>query len=250
MATLHRNAAEGIHRIEHAHVNLYVVEGERGEYTLIDAGLPGVWPHLGRLLTEIGARPDRIAAVVLTHAHFDHVGAAAAIQKEWRLPVWTHRDEKELAAHPLRYQHERNRLAVPLTHPKSLPIIARMTLAGALATKGIDDVQLFDAGGPLDVPGKPVPVFTPGHTFGHTALHFPDRDAVITGDALVTLDPYTGGAGPQIVSGAATADSAQALESLTALRSTEAQIVLTGHGAVWTEGIADATDIAAGRGPH
>ncbi|OBK98463.1 Zn-dependent hydrolase [Mycobacterium asiaticum] len=250
MATLHRNAAEGIHRIEHAYVNLYVVEGERGEYTLIDAGLPGVWPHLGRLLTEVGAQPDRVAAVVLTHAHFDHVGAAAAIQKEWRLPVWTHSDEKELAAHPLRYRHERNRMAVPLTHPKSLPIIARMTLAGALATKGIDDVHVFDVGRPLDVPGKPVPVFTPGHTFGHTALYFPDRDAVITGDALVTLDPYTGGAGPQIVSGAATADSAQALESLTALRSTEAKIVLTGHGAVWTGGIADATDIAARRGPH
>ncbi|QNI06957.1 MBL fold metallo-hydrolase [Mycobacterium kubicae] len=250
MATLHRNAADGIHRIEHAHVNLYLVEGDHGEYTVVDAGLPGVWPRLEGLLGEVGAKPDQIAAVVLTHAHFDHVGAASAIQKEWHLPVWTHTDERELATHPLRYQHERNRFAVPLTHPRSLPIIARMTLAGALVTRGVHEVQVFDHSRSLEVPGQPVPVFTPGHTFGHTALHFPDRDAVITGDALVTLDPYTGGTGPQIVSGAATADSAQALESLAVLRNTNARIVLPGHGEAWTRGIADATDLARDRGPH
>lgn len=44
----------------------------------------------------------------------------------------------------------------------------------------------------LDVPGRPRVLATPGHTYGHVALHLPDRDAVITGDALVTLDPYTG----------------------------------------------------------
>ena len=250
MATLHRDLATGIHRIEHAHVNLYLVEGDRGEYTVVDAGLPGVWSNLGRLLGEVGANPDNVAALLLTHAHFDHVGAAAAMQKQWRLPVWTHSEEKELAAHPLRYQHERNRFGVPLTHPRSLPIVARMTLAGALMVKGVEDAIVFDANHSLDLPGKPVPVFTPGHTFGHTALHFPERDALITGDALVTLDPYTGGRGPQIVSGAATADSEQALKSLAVLRDTDATVVLPGHGEPWTGGIADATDLAQRRGPH
>jgi glyoxylase-like metal-dependent hydrolase (beta-lactamase superfamily II) len=250
MATLHRDVANGIHRIEHAHVNVYLVEGDRGEYTVVDAGLPGLWSHLGRLLSEVGANPDKVVALLLTHAHFDHVGAAAAMQKEWRLPVWTHADEKQLAAHPLRYRHERNRLGVPLTHPRSLPIIARMTLAGALTVKGVEHVTVFDTHGSLNLPGKPVPVFTPGHTFWHTALHFPERDALITGDALVTLDPYTGGRGPQIVSGAATADSAQALKSLAVLRETGAATVLTGHGEPFTGGIADATELAQRRGPH
>ncbi len=250
MATLHRDAADGIHRIEHAHVNLYLIEGARGEYTVVDAGLPGVWSHLGRLLGQVGADPGKVAALVLTHGHFDHVGVASAMQKEWQLPVWTHTDERQLAAHPLRYHHERNRFAVPLTHPRSLPIVARMTLAGALTVRGVEGVTVFDTDHPLDLPGNPVPVFTPGHTFGHTALHFPERDAIITGDALVNLDPYTGERGPQIVSGAATADSAQALDSLTVLRDTGATIVLPGHGETWTGGIADATDLARRRGPH
>ena len=250
MARLHRDVANGIHRIEHAHVNLYLVEGDGGEYTVVDAGLPGVWSHLARLLGEVGANPNKVAALVLTHAHFDHVGVASAMQKEWRLPVWTHTDETRLAAHPLRYQHERNRFAVPLSHPRSLPIVARMTLAGALMVRGVKSVSVFDKDRSLDVPGKPVPVFTPGHTFGHTALHFPERDAIITGDALVTLDPYTGERGPQIVSGAATADSAQALNSLAALRDTGAAVVLPGHGEAWTGGISDATELARRRGPH
>jgi glyoxylase-like metal-dependent hydrolase (beta-lactamase superfamily II) len=79
-------------------------------------------------------------------------------------------------------------------------------------------------------------LFTPGHTLGHVSLHFPDRDALIAGDAVVTLDPYTGGEGPQIVSKAATADSERALASLDAVAQSGARHVLTGHGPVWHDG--------------
>ena len=52
------------------------------------------------------------------------------------------------------------------------------------------------AGGTLPVPGSPTVVLSPGHTLGHCALHLPDRDVLLAGDALVTLDPYTGPHGP------------------------------------------------------
>ena len=64
----------------------------------------------------------------------------------------------------------------------------------------------------MPVPGRPVVVPSPGHTHGHCALHLPDRDVLISGDALVTLDPYTGRRGPRIIAGAATADSGLALD--------------------------------------
>ena len=97
----------------------------------------------------------------------------------------------------------------------------------------------------LDVPGRPTVVFSPGHTYGHCALFFPERDAIITGDALVTLDPYTAQTGAQIIAGAATADSEMALASLSALAATRARIVLPGHGEPWRAGIGAA--VAAAR---
>ena len=124
-----------------------------------------------------------------------------------------------------------------------------MGAAGALWVKGTDAVQTYATGATLDVPGRPRVLFTPGHTHGHCALHFPDRGAVITGDALVTYDPYIAAAGPQIISGAATADSAQALASLDALSATGAQTLLTGHGPVWRDGAAEAVDRARAAGP-
>lgn len=93
-------------------------------------------------------------------------------------------------------------------------------------------------------PGGGVPIATPGHTAGHCAFLLPDRGIVFTGDALVTLDPYTGRQGPRIVARAATADVAANLVSLSALGKTEASLVLPGHGAPFTDGIRAAVSIA------
>lgn len=73
---------------------------------------------------------------------------------------------------------------------------------------------------------------------------------MLSGDALVTLDPYTGGKGPQIVAGAATADSPMALASLAAPADTGARSTLPGHGEPWTDGVATAVELAVRTGPH
>ena len=112
--------ADGVHRITHAHVNCYLVEDEDG-VTLVDAGLPSMWPMLLAGLEERGRRPDEVRALVLTHAHFDHVGFARRAQEEWRLPVHGHPADARLAAHPYRYRPERNRFLYPFTHPRSRP---------------------------------------------------------------------------------------------------------------------------------
>ncbi len=130
-------------------------------------------------------------------------------------------------------------------------VLAAMAAAAALRVKGVEGLVPFPADDDvLPLPGSPRVVFTPGHTYGHCALHLPGRDAVISGDALVTLDPYTGHTGPQIVAGAATADSGQALASLDRLAATGARMVLTGHGEPWTAGVAMAVELAKERGAH
>jgi glyoxylase-like metal-dependent hydrolase (beta-lactamase superfamily II) len=243
-----RNVAPGVHQLEHAYVNCYLIE-EGDAVTIVDAAFPRTWPLVGKALAAIGRTPADVRALVLTHAHFDHLGFATRAQQEWAIPVWAHPREEYIAAHPYRYAHESARSLYPLRYPSSIPVLARMTDAGALTVPGVRDLRFFEAGQTLDVPGSPRVVFSPGHTFGHSALSLPDRDALLVGDALVTFNPYTGLSGPQIVSGAATADSDQALRSLDALDATGAGTVLSGHGPAWQRGITEATDHARRVGP-
>lgn len=246
-ATLTRDVVPGVHRLAHAVVTCHLVE-EGGAVTLVDAGLPGVWPFLHRALAAIGRTPADVRALVLTHAHFDHIGVAARVQREWGVPVLAHRLEHAIAARPYSYAHEDPRLLYPLTHPAGVPLLARMAAAGALRVPPVIGLRSFAPGDALDVPGGPVVVPTPGHTFGHCALLLPGRDALLTGDALVTLDPYSARTGPRIVAGAATADTAQALASLDAVAATGARVLLPGHGGPWRGGAVAAVAAARAAG--
>jgi glyoxylase-like metal-dependent hydrolase (beta-lactamase superfamily II) len=228
---LERNAAEGVHRIEDAYVNFYVVE-EGGRLTIVDTAHPSSWRVLHGALHELGRSPGDVDAVVLTHGHFDHMGFAERARREWRVPVWAHERERPVTRHPWRYDHERSRLPY-LRHVAFVKILAAMAGAGALRVKGAEEVRTYGSEGALDVPGRPRIIFTPGHTHGHCALHFPDRGAAIVGDAFVMLDPYTGRAGPRVVARAATGDSATALASLDALAALDADTLFTGHGPAW-----------------
>lgn len=239
--------ADGVFQLEKAHTNCYLVVDDG--ITLVDAGLPRTWPLLTEALGRLGATAADIDAVVLTHAHFDHVGMCDRLVHEHHVPIHVHDRDRPMARHPYRYPHEKPRLSYPLTHPAGLAVIARMTAAGALAVKGVDARGEVIPGRPLDVPGKLVPVWSPGHTMGHCAFVLPGSGIVFSGDAIVTLDPYTGRTGPRIVAGAATADSATALDRLDALAATDAQVVLPGHGAPWRDGVGSAVAAAREAGP-
>jgi len=247
MSATVREVAPGVHIVMHAYVNCYLVEDDDG-VTLVDAGLPRVWRPLGEAIRAIGRRPRDLRALVLTHAHFDHVGVVRRLQR-LGVPVWATLEEHSLVAHPYSYAHENPRAAYPIKHPAALPILTGMALAGALNVRGTTGIRSLGTGRSLDVPGRPHVLATPGHTFGHVALHLPDRDVVLTGDALVTLDPYTARTGPRIVAGAATADSTMNLESLDVIADTGAGTVLPGHGEPWTGGAASAVEQARAAGP-
>ena len=237
-----RNAAPGIHRIEDANVNWYIVEADDG-LSIVDAGVPSSWTSLHRALALLGREAVDVRAIVLTHAHFDHVGFAERARTTLGVPVWVHEDDAPLARKPMQYTHERARSRYFLAHPRALPIMAELVRARAFWPPPVRELKRYKEG-VLAVPGSPQVVHTPGHTLGHCALHFPDRDTVIVGDAIVTLDPYTARRGPRVVARAATADSERALASLDAVASTTASTVLSGHGEVWRGGAAEAVRLA------
>lgn len=238
--------APGIIRVNRAHTNSYLIVGDDG-ITLVDAGVPGAWRPLVAALRRLGREPRDLTALVLTHGHFDHVGTARRLRMEG-VPVWVHAGDRRLARHPYRYAHEQPRIKYPFAYPRAIPVLWSMTAAGALWVRGVVATHLAAPGAPLPVPGAPIPIFTPGHTAGHIALHLPARDTVITGDALVTLDPYTGRTGPCIVADAATANHREALASLDLLAATGADLVLPGHGRP-TRSITAAAEAARRAGP-
>ncbi len=231
---LQQNVADGIHRIEDAYTNWYIVE-DGGALTIVDAGLPTSWGSLHDALGALGKRKEDVRALVLTHAHFDHIGFAERARQELGVPVYVHENDVPLTRHPLQYSHERPRSYYFATQLRALPIVAALLRNRAFWPAPIREVRRY-SDGRLDVPGSPRVLFTPGHTLGHCALHLPERDAVIAGDALVMLDPYTAKRGPRIVARAATADSERAFASLKPLAETGARVVLTGHGEPYTDG--------------
>jgi glyoxylase-like metal-dependent hydrolase (beta-lactamase superfamily II) len=243
---LHPNVVAGVHRVEDVFTNWYVIEADEG-LTVVDAGVPASWDSLHGLLRAIKRGPGEIRAVVLTHAHFDHVGFAERARRELGVPVYVHENDAPLARHPWRYDHERPRAAYFATQVKARPIVAAFARHRAFFPPAVKELTRF-SGGTLPVPGSPVVVFSPGHTLGHCALHLPDRDVLLAGDALVTLDPYTARTGPRLVARAATADSERNLRSLETLAETGATHVLTGHGEPWHQGIEAAVRCARAEG--
>ncbi len=244
---LEPNVVPGVHRIEDAFTNWYLVE-ENDRLTIVDTGVPTSWSSLFATLAELGLRPDQIDAVVLTHAHFDHIGFAERARTTFGVPVWVHENDVPLVRHPQQYGHERPRSLYIATKPRALPVVAAFVRSRAFWPTPVKEVRRY-TDGTLPVPGAPRVLATPGHTLGHCSLHLPDRDAVIVGDALVVMNPYTGGSGPQIVAGAATADSERNLSSLGAIADTGAGTLLTGHGEAWRDGASAAVEAARAAGP-
>lgn len=235
---LDRDVAPGVHRVEEFAVNWYLVE-DGSALTVVDAGLPRSWGTLQGVLGELGRSPSDVEALVLTHAHPDHVGFAERLRTEWGVHVWVHERDRSLSRHPMHYEKEHS----PVRHlasPDALKALAGFVRAGVLSTRPLREVRGFADETALDVPGRPCPVHVPGHTHGSVALHLPDRGVVLTGDALVTHDPYVSRRGPRVISGAACADRVEAVASLQRLAETAAGVLLPGHGEPWTGGAEEA----------
>jgi glyoxylase-like metal-dependent hydrolase (beta-lactamase superfamily II) len=244
---LQADVAPGVHRIEDSFTNWYLIEQD-GRLTVVDTGVPSSWQSLFAALPQLGRTAVDIAAVVLTHAHFDHLGFAERARSTLGIPVYVHENDVPLTRHPWRYDHERARAYYFATQLRALPMVAAFVRHRAWWPSPVAEVVRY-TDGRLPVPGEPQVIFTPGHTHGHCSLHLPDRNAVIAGDALVTLDPYTGHTGPRIVAAAATVDSTRNLASLQAIAETDVPTVLVGHGEPCRDGAREAVRLARVAGP-
>src|SRR4051794_17661569 len=118
---LTKNVADRIHKVTEAFTNWYIVEdGPGGKLTVVDTGFPRSWGTLQSALRELKRDPGDIEAIVLTHAHFDHMGFARKAQQELGVAVWAHEKEVPLVRNPWDYDHEQPRAKYALRHPRFL----------------------------------------------------------------------------------------------------------------------------------
>jgi glyoxylase-like metal-dependent hydrolase (beta-lactamase superfamily II) len=235
--------APGIHRIGTGLVNSYLVE-EGGEIAIVDAGAPGYWSDLPEELAAMGRMFSDIRALVLTHAHIDHVGFAERLRREKGVPVSVHELDAKMARGEAKPQNQKM-LGIGFA---ALNFIRFALAKGMLRATPILEVATFGDGATLDVPGAPRVIHVPGHSEGSAALHIPGREALFVGDAFATLNVLSGKTGPQLAPFGS--DLPRARESLSRLERIDASLVLPGHGQPWTHGVAEAIRLIQEGAPH
>ena len=235
--------APGIHRLGAGLVNSYLID-ESGEITIVDAGAPGYWNDLPEELAAMGRTFSDVRALVLTHAHIDHVGFAERLRREKGVPVSVHELDAKMARGEAKPQNQKM-LGVGLA---ALGFIRFALAKGMLRATPILEVATFGDGATLDVPGAPRVIHVPGHSEGSAALHIPARDALFVGDAFATLNVLSGRTGPQLAPFGS--DLPRARESLSRLERIEAGLVLPGHGQPWTAGVGEAVRLIQGEASH
>ena len=238
--------ADGVVVATGTHVSwTLVVDGS--DVTLVDAGYLG---NADLVLASVqhvcGRRSASLAAVVLTHAHVDHLGAASRLHAARGVPVLAHEAETPHVRGDVVEQVTAAQVLARAWRPRVLRWALEISLRGKApkAERVADPVAFTADGGALDVPGGLVPVPTPGHTSGHCAYHLPDRGVLLAGDAFATGHALSSRSGPQLMPAFFDHDRSRAVASLEALRSLPADVVVAGHGPPFRGTPAEAVKLA------
>ena len=201
--------------------------------TLIDAGWSKDTARVEASIRELGCHPRDVQAILLTHAHIDHMGAINHFHQRYGTPVFMSAADAEHARSGDLEQASPVDIVRRCLRPRGLRWTARILGAGALTPITIGHAQPYPQPGPLDLPGAPVPVACSGHTSGHSAFHLPSSGVLITGDALVTGHGLSPIAGPQLLPPFFAHRPDEAEAALSALADIDAEWILPGHGAPW-----------------
>lgn len=240
MAAKQDHPAQGVCRLGTEWVNWYLV-ADGDAVTVVDCGCEGYYDQLEPGLASLGRAVADVSAIVLTHYHSDHTGFAERLRSEQGVPVYA--PEPEVAGVKGEEKQPLPKgVAQNLWRPTMLRFMVHMFRNGAMNNPKVAEVTGFAGGETLDVPGKPRVIATPGHSRGHSSLYLADRGALISGDALCTMNFVDDNREPQIWP--FNEDTEQARASLANLEGLEGDALLPGHGEPRKGSLADAVAIA------
>jgi glyoxylase-like metal-dependent hydrolase (beta-lactamase superfamily II) len=188
--------------------NCWIVHRD-GRALVVDPG-----EEADRLIAAIGDLELTVEAILLTHTHFDHIGAVAPLARHTRAPVYC------------------PRLEVPV-----LRNVDAYTFPGFGPYESYDPEETIGGGEHLTLAGLEIDVlFTPGHSPGHVSFSIPEHGVVLSGDVL-----FQGSIGRTDLPGG---DDRTLLESISTLLATlpDETRVLPGHMGTTTLGRERATN--------
>ena len=166
---------------------------ENGKAWIVDPGQEA--DRIIDLLAKKGLEP---AGVLLTHGHFDHIGAIPGLLEKFpELPIYIHEKDAPMFGHPL------NQL--PPEYPSFAKPRNLTTLDKLEDLEGLEIVE------------------TPGHTPGGVCYYFPKDKLLLSGDTL-----FAGSVGRTDFPGGDMATLMDSLQKLAALPGDT--LVIPGHG--------------------
>lgn len=138
--------------------NCFVIRAEgAGKALVVDPG-----EEAERILAEVAQVGAEVEAILVTHCHFDHIGAVAPVAEATGAPVYC------------------PALEVPV-----LADIMSFTLPGFGPYEGYEADETVEGGETLELAGLSIDViFTPGHSPGHVTYSVRDEETIFSGDVL------------------------------------------------------------------
>lgn len=150
------------------------------EFVLVDAGMPDSHEMIIKAAQERFGDDCVCKAIVLTHGHFDHVGALEGLLNKWDVPVYAHSMEKPYLTGEINY---------PPPNTKESGLVAKMSTTFPRHSIDISSrLIILPEDGTVPVLQDWSYLPTPGHTPGHISLFRESDRALIVGDAFINVE--------------------------------------------------------------
>ncbi len=212
-----RKIIDGIYTLQGLTVGrVYLIEGNDG-LTLIDTSLANALPTIQKELASKGFPLDQIKRILVTHAHYDHIGSLAALYKATGALIY--------AGH-LDASYVRTGRDLVRAKPADVPGIHRlMAMMRSADVEGTPVHRELSDGESLNevLPGLQA-IWLPGHTPGQMGYYWPAKRVMFCGDAVLIADRL------RMPLPAFTPDMPTAKRSIRKLANMEIEILCPGHG--------------------
>jgi glyoxylase-like metal-dependent hydrolase (beta-lactamase superfamily II) len=210
------------------YMNYYLIENN-GVLSVIDIGINAAdVDTLERELQSKGWSLAQVKHILITHAHFDHIGGLATLQA---------RTDAQTCVHHLDADVVRGTQKIVFEKPENLGFLDRLMLP-IIVNQKVEpaqvDIELHGGEVLVDVlPGLEV-IPLHGHSYGQCGFWLPDEKLLIGGDVMMNL-PW----GLSKPVRAASPDWDEALRSVRKVAELEPQVLCLGHGAILRGNIRD-----------